>query len=478
MKKYLIFVCVVFQNLFLPAQETLKLDQFLNKAMEQSEQFQAIELSIKALKADIESRDLGLSTELSLAALRTDDKKDTFSNFTNRESKSNLYTIGLNKKFSTGTNADISLNHEVAEQNTFAVNPMYRSDWQISISQDLWKNFFGKEYRNKEKMNINELKSKRYELALKKQLLLSSFEEKYWDLAYLHKQLEFQKTNLKRSEQILDWTAKRLRQSAARESDLIQAKALLASRKLDMIDLQDQIEKIWVQLKIIVPNTDSKMWKPDVDSLLEQRSVDKFVMNSGKHSSSADSIPAKLDSLIAKYRSEQVRMQLKSVQDENSPSLQLFLAHGRNGIRSTSDDSVQRATEDQAILNQIGLSLTVDLDLGINRSKEAAALLSAQASDLDAARLEKQNLLEWKDLQRQLSSLSEQLSMAKDLAKYEKSKSDFEQRFYKQGRSTISQAINFEVDAAAAELRVYRILNNIRKTESQARLFGYDNQEG
>lgn len=476
MKKYFnsIFIFFVFLHTVATAQEVLRLDQFLEKTYNESEQYKSIDLSIKALRADIESRDLGLTTSLALEASKTDDKKDSFSNFTDRESNSKIYGLELDKKFSTGTTAGVGLTREEAEQNTFTTNPLYRSDWQISLRQDLWQNFFGRGSRSKEAANSYELKSRQYELLLRKQQLLSMFEEKYWDLAYLYKQFDIQKQNLKQSEQILDWTRKRFSQAAARDSDVLHAQALLTTRKLDLADLENQIEKVWVQIKIYLPETPIKSWLPHLESLSTERSIENLVMVP----SNKNSTPAKLEALSAKYRSEQIRAQLKTVQDETAPNLELFYTHSRNGIRDTDSASIERAQKDETIYNQIGLSLTLDLDLNLQKNKETAALLQAQAAELDSKRLEKQTSLEWADLQRQLLSLKEQLRLATELAKFQKSKSIIERRFYQQGRSTIFQAISVEVEASDAELRVYRILNNIRKTESQARLFSTDQGEG
>jgi outer membrane protein TolC len=476
MKKYLnsIFIFFIFLQSVASAQEVLKLDQFLEKTSTESEQYKSIDLSIKALRADIESRDLGLISSLTLEASQTDDKKDSFSNFIDRESNSKLYTLELDKKFSTGTTASLGLTREEAEQNTFATSPLYRSDWEISIRQDLWQNFFGRGSRSRETANNYELKSRQYDLLLKKQQLLSTFEEKYWDLAYFYKQHEIQKQNIKQSEQILDWTRKRYSQSAARDSDVLQAQALLASRKLDLADLENQIEKVWVQISIYQPNTPVKSWQPHIDSLSIERSIESLILTP----SNQKGPPSKLEALSAQYRTQQVRAQLNTVQDETAPSLALFYTHGRNGVRDIDSESIQRAQKDQTVYNQIGFSFTLDLDRGLQKNKETAALLQAQSAELDSQRLAKQTSLEWTDLQRQLVSLKEQLRLATELAKIQKSKSTIEKRFYQQGKSTIFQAIIIEVEASEAELRVYRILNSIRKTESQARLFAEDQREG
>lgn len=450
----------------------LSLDDFLKRAVQQSDQFKSIELSEKALAAEIGSRTANLFTQMTFETWNVTDRKDSYANNVNRQNDARWTGITFDKLFSTGTLASLNASYEMAEQNTFMGSPLYRADWEVSLSQELWRNSFGRGTRLLQDSFQAELKSRQFDLLLQKQQLMSRFENFYWDLAFLYKQQEVQKLNIKRSEQILEWTRKRYNVSAALDTDVLQAQALLAIRKLDLADVENQIEKTWVALQDVMPESAAKSWQPDFNQLTLRRSLNELTLNPSA------STPIRLETLILAYRQKQLQATYKSTTDEVRPSLALTFAHGRNGVRDNSGDAISRAGDDQTNYSAVGLVLTVDLDLDENNKRKDSVRFLAEANEALVKRVQRTNQLNWDDLKREVSSLQDQLMLATNLSNFQKTKSEKERRFYQQGRSTVFQAISFELDAAEAELRVYRILNQLRKTENQARFYGLDETAG
>lgn len=477
------FICTLLLALPALAQEKVGVEDFIRRATNQAEAYKSIDLSIQALSAEIAGRDLNTSSSLILDGFQINDKKDSFTNNINRRADSKLLGLTYQQYFSTGTNALLSTAYEKADQNTFATSPLYRADWQVTLTQDLWQNGFGRGTGLRSEANQAELKSRGFDLLLRRQTLLTGFEGTYWDLALLYKQLEIQQINLKKSEEILNWTRRRLNMSAARDTDLLQAQALVAGKRLDLAQTQDQIETAWVQMQQVLPDVQIKTWQPDLTALDQERSLPNLFFSRQSvggivTQSHLTTTPAQLDTLSAQYRQAQIDANVRQLKDDLAPRLQLEFSHGRNGIRDNWEDAASRAGGDDTIYNSVGLSLTIDLDVSLNAKKREALALQSQATQVEAQRLSRVNKLNWEDLNRRVAVLKENLKLATELAGYQRSKSEKERRNFLQGRSTVFQAVTFEVDASEAELRVYQLLNQIRKIESQARLFGYANQEG
>ena len=152
--------------------------------------------------------------------------------------------------------------------------------------------------------------------------------------------------------------------------------------------------------------------------------------------------------------------------------MQLQLAHGRNGIRPDSQDAIDRAVgNNKTDIQRIGLIFSMNLDLGLMEKSRESARLSAESLSLSAKRAERSSQLSWIDLLAEINYLKNSLQLTKDLYRYQNKNIENERRYFQQGRNTIFEFINFEIIAADAELRFFRVLNQMRKTEANARLY-------
>ncbi|MBC7754117.1 MAG: TolC family protein, partial [Moraxellaceae bacterium] len=124
--------------------------------------------------------------------------------------------------------------------------------------------------------------------------------------------------------------------------------------------------------------------------------------------------------------------------------------------------------------DRIGLIFSMNLDLGLMAKSRDSARLAAEASALSVKRLDRSSQLSWTDLQAEINYLKNSLQLSKDLYNYQKKNIEIERRYFQQGRNTIFEFINFEIVAADAELRFFRVLAQMRKTEASARLYTID----
>lgn len=451
------------------SQVVMTVEQFLNLAIRQTEDFQAIDISIKSLEYEIDARDLQLATNLQLEAFDLRDRKDSFANSTNRDTASRVYGVTLAKPFSTGTILSLGAEYESAKLDTVN-DQLYRADWKISFTQDLWKNGFGRSVRLRRQADQLEFENKNLNLLLQKQQLLNTLESLYWDYALIQNERGIRQENLKRSEQIFNWMNKRVRLSAARENDKLQVQALLSSRKLELSDIERLAAINKNQMDQFVPTLANKNWVPDLNELEKERALESLLAGVIKTGN-----PVLLSTLAMQYKAQQLQIQSEAAQDILNPTLQLQLAHGQNGIRPDSQIAVDRALgNNKSDADRIGLIFSMNLDLALMAKSRDSARLAAEASALSVKRLDRSSQLSWTDLQAEINYLKNSLQLSKDLYNYQKKNIEIERRYFQQGRNTIFEFINFEIVAADAELRFFRVLNQMRKTEASARLYTID----
>ncbi len=468
LKKYILLGFLIFAQASW-SQSLLTLDQFLNLAVQETEDFQAIDKSVKSLEYEIDARDLQLATNLQLDAFDTIDRKDPFVNLMGRDTSSRVYGVTLSKPFSTGTTVSLGAEYEIAKFDT-ANDKLYRADWEVSLTQDLWKNGFGRSVSLRRQGDQLELENRKLNLLLQRQQLVNNIENLYWDYALIHKERAIRQENLKRSEQILTWTNKRVRFSAARDTDLLQVQTLLSSRKLELADIERLAISNKNQMDQLIPSLAHKNWVPDTKELEKDRVIQSLLVGNNKGGN-----PVLISSLATQYRVQQLQVQSEVANDTLNPTLQLQLTHSQNGIRSDSQEAVDRATgNNKSDANRIGLTFSMNLDLGLMGKSRDSALLAAEAAALTSKRLDRSSQLSWIDLKAEMEYLKNSLQLSRDLYNFQKKNIESERRYFQQGRNTIFEFINFEIVASDAELRFFKVLNQMRKTEANARLFTVD----
>lgn len=441
------------------------LDELIRLANERSDSFKAIDTAIQSLEAEIKARDLELSATLSADYSDTKDNRATLSNRTSGDSR--LLETTLAKPFSTGTNVSLLLSHEIADLTTTA-GQRDIANWEISLSQDLWRNSFGRSTRLRQKSDSAEYKSRKFDAYNQRQQLLINLEKIYWDLSLALKEEEIRQANIERSENLEKWIRERVRKFAAENTDLLQIQALVSQRKLDLLEARNRISDLRVQVQQLIPNMDASQFRPDLKSLETERNPRSLL---ALPAANRMETPWSLTALSSRYRYDQAQLDAERRTDSLRPTLQAYVSHGRNGIDTAFTPAWQTAQSDEFTATTYGLRLSMELDGDMKDQSRRAAQLAAEARSLQAQVDSRKSELTWLELERQIQNLKSQTEEARRLSKFQSQKSTEERKRYTQGRTTAFQAITFELDAASAELRFYQLLSNLRKLESLARAY-------
>lgn len=452
------------------AQDALKLEDLIALAQKKSETLLSIDRSIQSLEADIRSRDLDLSAQFSSEISQIRDHRESLTS-SSRFEDSSFIDVTLEKPFSTGTSISLNSGYTLSDTSTSATQNV--TDWEIRLSQSLWRNAFGRGTDYRRRSDQAELKARRFEAEFQKQALVTNLEAIYWDLALSLREEEIRLANIRLSETLEKWTRDRVRRSAAESSDLLQVQALSSDRKLALITTRNRISELKNQLQQLIPDLDVENLKLDLKSLEFDRNLNTLLFKN-----SGSGTPVRLDSVSQNFLLAKSQAELEQVKDDLSPLLDAYVSYGQNGIDPRFSDSWQETSRGSHTDSQVGILFSIDLDQDLKEDRRMASRLQVESQSLQAQALSRASILEWTDLQRNISNLKAQAKEAKLLAQFQKRKSQEERRRYRLGRTTVFQTVAFEVDSATAELRLYQILADLRKSEARARSFFIAEGEG
>lgn len=441
---------------------SVRLEELVQEVTTESELLQSIDKNIESLQAEIRARDLALTSELTIEAANLNDNRDAVA-FA-RRTKSRFIDIIYDQAFSTGTLMSVTGGHDRGTFDNFGNRNT--GDWEVRLTQSLWRDAFGQFTSYRRKGDRAELENRKAALIYQKQLVLIDLEALYWDLAFAVKEEEIRLKNITASKNLANWTAGRLERSAAEKSDVLQAKALLSGRELDLITTRNQIQSVRNRFRQLFANTEKGNIVPDVTALEKERPVLALIAEQGTLEE-----PKRLDAIVSEKLVEQAEMEAKKIREQLKPQLDAYVSYGQNGIATTFDNAWSRAGDATHSATRVGVLFKIPLNRKLTSERERSAELTAEANKLKAQYMSRNSKVGWAELLRQVNTLKEQVLEASRLAEFQIQKVQEERRRFRLGRSTVFQLVTFEADAAEAEVRKYRFLTDLRKAESQARLF-------
>lgn len=420
---------------------------------------------IRSIELDYASRELVLQPVLQLDGKRTNENRQLFgSAAVSQRPRIDSAALTLTKPFGTGTAIEIGPTYQ------HALTPSlggYRDtvDWHISISQNLWRDFLG---RSTDLRRAREDFQRKQELAnalLKQSQMLLDFETLYWDWALALRVFELQEKNVKRGREILRWVQDRFNRAAAESTDLLQARALLTQRELELATLQSTLTQTGTRIEGFVPN---HAWQPEPKELEVKRPAEELLT-----SWKTDSLdrPEMLEYILAVNEASAEEKKALEAREAIRPELQFAASYGKNAIDPAAEDALRRSYVEDHDYSTIGLVFRSGLDLGNERRKVESAKASRDAAIQRREGLIAQNRVAWDQLKREISELQARVERARELVDLQVKKANAERERYRKGRSTAFQAITFELDAAEAEITLWTLHALMRKTEARARLF-------
>jgi outer membrane protein TolC len=429
-------------------------------------EYQSTLSEIRSIEMDYASRELVLQPVLEAEAKRANENRQLLNPGTlTTRPRIDSYGLTVIKPFGTGTELEVGPSYEKALTPGLAGGNRDTVDWHISLTQSLWKDAFGRSTRLRRAREDYQRKQELADALLRQGQLLYDFESLYWDWALARRVFDLQEKNVKRGRQILKWVQDRFNRAAAESTDLLQARALLTQRELQVATQQLSITQTGARIERFVPNHG---WRPDPKDLEIARNPEELL--SGWKADSLNKIES-LSYLSAENEALAEEEKAKETRETIRPELDLELTYGKNAIDTEGSTALRRSYQEDHDYSSIGVVFRTGLDLGDERRKvESARAARDAAKQRREARLA-ENKVAWNQLKQELSDLQSRVDRATELVDLQIKKANAERERYRKGRSTAFQAITFELEAAEAEITLWTLYALMRKTEARARLF-------
>ena len=447
----------------------LTLNEFIQQVEKKNPALEANRLERDASELKKSTGDLTLSPYLQAGYRWADDQRLTPMQLVppifTTETQTQTYSLGVAKKFSTGTTTSIGV-AETPVNITTSGGPqpkLYTGTFSLILSQSLWKDFFGRSTRlrhNREEL-ISQIEKTSSQVSTIQTLV--SAESAYWNALYQQNEFQVRLDSLERARRLFEWTRARVKSGIAQQNDLLQVEALQSQRELQLISSQDNFKAAQKSLK------DFLFIELSADDVMVQDAIDQ-----GRPQLISELDPSshlRADALIARLNAQLQSTIADETHEGLKPDLQLQAAYSGNGMNSQLSESVSGSFKNEHPVKSIGIQLTMDLDPSGQNAVKRAADLTKQSSDLKFEKLKLESDHDLSELKRRYGELTRRIEAARKLTKIQKSKYENERRRLENGRTTTFQVINFEQDAAEAELLLNQLLTEQRKLEANAQIF-------
>lgn len=442
------------------------LSEVLSELDRNSSRVQALEAELQSIRKEIQSRDLILSPRLSgagtyeynnRAQVRAPDSQDIRG-----------LEMGMEKAFSTGTHLSAGWGYDWSDP--LSSSARHLPNWEVSVEQSLWRDVFGRSTRLRKKEELAELRARELEILGLRQMAFVDVEGLYWDLALARLSEEIRRENLKRSVELESWIQRRLKRSAAERNDVLQVKALVSTRRLELLAIEAEVARLEKRMAAEVRSLPAGSWRPDTKEILISRPWESLWVPANQDKSGSQTplliAAAKEIALLDRRRAALMR-----VQDELNPRLEAFGSYGQSGLDARFSRALEESLETNFRFYEVGLRFNLDLGFSSKQSKRESAEQAMLSQQNRAEYFQAVSASTWKELEEDFRNLQERAKIASTLSEIQRQKSQEERRRYEQGRSTAFQAITFEVEAAQAALDVFEANHQLRKLESRAREF-------
>jgi len=448
----------------------MTLEEYLQMVQKKNRIFLSLDASQEAASNRYKQGDLELSPILTASGNYLDDKSlqnSGTSVLTHNQVRQ--YSLGLAKKFWTGTQASVTgsvqaVNVEGAVGSTALSNENHVGTLGVSVSQSLWKDFFGSSTRLRHERELSQQQYEKTGYNLQSKQTLIDAEATFWDLVYLQQELQIRKSSLERARKIEGWVRNRASNGIGDRADVLNAQGLVAARELQLVGTRDDLKAAETRFSDQI-ELEANQPIPNLEGNLEQvRPLKNFI-------GGEQGRIVRLDTYLSVLDAEVKKVNAKEANEKVSPDLVLAGQYKTNGYDTTDAKAAGRMTDKDYPVTSVGLTFTWALDWDTKGAVRKTAQQDALAAQLKKEKSLIDSETAWKEINRRHSEMSARIDAARNLSQIQTAKAAAERDKLSKGRSITSNVVTAEQDAADAELTLTKLKAEQRKLESQSRLF-------
>ncbi|MCF7894973.1 MAG: TolC family protein [Candidatus Omnitrophica bacterium] len=385
---------------------------------------------------------------LDLEANYTYDKKDTVSDLVGTNKKNVTYSAGITKKLFTGTT--LSLDAESIKEKTnsssITLNPNYESLAEVSISQELGKNFFGLADRADIKITKLDIENSDFSSLDKIEQSLFAAQEAYLNFLRIDKEFTIRGDMLAKAKELFQIYKKKFSLGIAEKPELLAIKALVKRRisELEVASLERLKAKnnLFFLLNISKINKEIKA----VDDLFIQTE------KAGLYQALREAINYRRDYKQIKNELKKNNIQVIVKKNALWPEIDLEASFARNNIGGSYSDSINNFTDESH--NQISVGVSVKLPLENNKAQAELKAVELQGKK-NLILFKKIERLILKDINNKVSNVNSYFSQIKtnqEIVEIQQEKLTLEKKRLEAGLSSADIIIDYHQDLLKSRL--------------------------
>lgn len=400
---------------------------------------------------------------------KTQQLASAFSSPNRMANDNNNWDLSLSQKLVTGAKYqfDFTNNRNKTNSKTAGLNPSYSSEFQLSLTQPLLKNFGIDLTKRNIHIAKNEVDISDHEFKTKVIDAVSEVENTYWDFVFTLGDLEVKQKSLERAKDLQRRVKAQVLVGTMAPIETLQAESEVASREEFLLSAQDLIDDNQDKLKNILnidfssPEGLSPIYpSSQADVLMEDFNFNEIVKRA---------LSNRPDYLAKKKDLENKDILVKYQENQIYPSVDLVGSLGINGLsgeaititsgtfQGTSayggsyGNSLSDALSTEYYNWELGVKFSYPLGNRSAKSKLSASRLEKTQLILSIKDLEKKIILEVRESARQLKTDSKRIKAATVAKKLAEEKLKAEEKKFEVGLSTSFNVLKFQEDLAEAQ---------------------------
>lgn len=338
----------------------------------------------------------------------------------------------------------------------------YQSIPTIEVSLPIWQNFGGSATRATKDLAYYSNESQKFSAGSTSATALVTAEQAYWNLVAARKIVEIQKTALKSAEQILNYVSRKEKMNLGERGDVLQAKALLESRKLSLRQAEND-EKIAARDFNEQRYVDSSEVTERLASFDFQK-LKNFLVPKIKGGDRLDTkaLEATMKATVASAKIDE---------ETNKPSLALYGSYSQNQIEPTAADAIVTSLHKNGRAGTIGVRLSMPINIGMTSDIRQGARQSAAAAKKNYQQKVFEQENDWQNLVQNLEISKDNLALAQAIEAAQKSKLENERKLLKEGRTTTYQILLFEQEFSNSQITTIQLAYKMAAWIAEQKLY-------
>lgn len=444
----------------------MSIDDYLNQVKARNKNIRSYDIDVEAAGEKQVAGDLALSPILTGSYYVQTDKSLPLLMFLANKRTTTATALGLSKKFSTGTTLAFTgetYKYDYDQPLTPGDTGYSTGRLGISLTQSLWKDSFGRATRLRQNREALTARLEKLSSDLKKRATLIQVESDYWDFLVAQENVKLKQANLERAKKLQSWSSNRVYNGISDQSDLLQIKALVSSRELELANAKDELESKGITIRENLDLVAGDSVPEFTSSLTDSR---PYVNELSKKSNMIriQNYLSQLEAKIKQDASDEVRDSLR-------PDLALTGKYYTTSYDVDYSTMQSNIAKDDRPVTFVGLSLSWMFGSDAVSAQKSSADKSALAAKYRAEQEALVGKNAWQDFLRKYEVTKQNVLTLEKIAQIQSERSKQEQIRLSKGRTITFNVVTAETDSAEAQVNYLKAKSGLRKLEASSLLF-------